>query len=556
MTSFTMRVCGTAVAASAMLLSAAVAQATDFRVALPEDHEGPVTGRLLLALSETAEEPRRAIAFTGASIFGLDVEGLAPGEAVTIDASATGFPMETLGDLAAGEYHVQAVLQTYQQVTRADGHTIWVPVPETNTFFFFKPGNLFSPAQMTVVDPAADDTLELTLSETIPPAEEPEDSEWIKHVKIRSDILSDFWGTDIYLGADVLLPHGYEQHPDARYPVVFPMTHWGAPFNFNPDPESDTERARASAADANLKTGHQFYQEWVSSGFPRMVAIALKHPSPYFIESYSLNSANNGPYGDAITQELIPYLEEEFRLIGEPYARIVEGASTGGWEALALQLHYPDYFGGAWVFNPDPVSFRHYQLANIYEDENMFTVPTTDYFSAERPFRRTREGQPVWTTRQLSRFEAVLGTKGRSGYQLGIWQATHGPVGEDGYPVPLFDPLTGGIDHEVANYYRENGYDLTEYARANWETLGPKLAGKLNFFSGEMDEFYLNLGVYDFQDMIEETAEEDYPIRFEYGRPKKGHNWHHTDWAGVVREMAEQVRRNAPDGADNAQWNY
>ena len=96
---------------------------------------------------------------------------------------------------------------------------------------------------------------------------------------------------------------------------------------------------------------------------------------------------------------------------------------------------------------------------------------------------------------------------------------------------------------------KENGYDLREFAERNWATLGPKLAGKLHFFSGDMDDFYLNLGVYKFQEMVTEVAGKDYPIRFEYGRPKKGHNWHHTDWAGVVREMGAYIRKIAPPGA-------
>jgi hypothetical protein len=162
----------------------------------------------------------------------------------------------------------------------------------------------------------------------------------------------------------------------------------------------------------------------------------------------------------------------------------------------------------------------------------------------------------LFDMRELARLEAVLGSRGRSFYQLGIWQATHGPVGPDGYPVPLFDPRTGAIDRAVADYMRDNGFDLSAHVRRNWERLGPLLRGRINMFAGEMDDFYLNLAVYRFEEMIREVGGADYPIRFEYGRPRKGHNWHHTDWAGVVREMAEHVRRNAPPGESQSGWNY
>lgn len=533
--------------------------ATDFDVSLPEDMtDSPVTGRLIVVLSkEEAPEPRSAIGIFGAPLFGRDVEGLAPGASESVDETAVGYPMENLNKLPAGDYYAQAVLVTYEKMSRADGHVIWAPMNDRRVVNYQKPGNLYSKPRKIRFDPKSNRSIQLRLSETIPPIEPPKDTEWLKDVTIHSKILSEFWGREINIHARVLLPKGYDEHPEARYPVVFPFGHFSGPFSFNPDPESNTDAAKASARDGNTETGYEFYQQWISDDFPRVVAVTFEHPTPFFLlESYAVNSANNGPYGRAFTEEIIPFLEKEFRLIGEPYARIVEGASTGGWEALALQLYYPDYFGGAWVFNPDPISFKHYMTANIYEDENMFSVPIGEWYSAERPFRRTREGQPVLSFRQLARLEAVLGSRGRSGYQLDIWQATHGPVGEDGYPRLLYDKLTGEIDREVADYYRENGYDLTEYARDNWDALGPKLRGKLNFFSGEMDEFYLNLGVYEFEDMIGEVAAEDYPIRFEYGRPKRGHNWHHTTWAGVVREMAAHIKANAPEGADPEQWNY
>src|SRR5690606_11494387 len=235
------------------------------------------------------------------------------------------------------------------------------------------------------------------------------------------------------------------------------------------------------------ETGYDFHHAWSADDFPRMIAISFQQQTPYFPDSYSVNSANNGPYGDALVQEIIPALERQFRIRAEPAARLVEGASTGGWQALALQLKHPDYFGGAWIFQPDPIDFRRYQLVNIYEDENAFAVPNGPFTTIDRPFRRTVEGQPVWSLRQMSLFEAVLGSRGRSGWQLEGWEAVYGPVGDDGYPVPLWDKLTGEIDRDVAEYMRANGYDLRDYAERNWATIGPKLVGKLHFFLPDMD---------------------------------------------------------------------
>ena len=541
-----------------LVLAGPVGAEVNFAVTLPAGAEGPVTGRLIVVVSRTeSPEPRLVIAINGPPAFGMDVEGLRPGAAAVVDGRADAYPVENLAALPAGDYWAQAVLIKYTRVTRSDGHTIWVPIPNgPRSFSTMMAGNLYSRPVRLTVGADANQRVDLALTETIPvPPAEP-DTQYMKRVRIRSEILSRFWGVPMYIGAEVLLPRGFEDHPNVRYPSVYTFGHFGGPFNFTTDPATNTPGAQANARDANVRTGYEFSQEWLGDNFPRFVAITLDHPSPYFIESYALNSANNGPYGDAITQELMPYLEREFRLIREPYARIAEGASTGGWEALAMQVHYPELFGGAWVFNPDPIDFTRYQLTDIYKEDNMFTLKINDWITQEKPFRRSREGHPLVDLRTLAALEGMLGSKGRSYYQLGIWQTTHGPVGPDGYPVMLYDYKTGVINKDVVKYMRENGFDLSGYARDNWATLGPKLRGKLNFFAGEMDDFYLNLAVYRFEEMIAEVAGKDYPIRFEYGRPKKGHNWHHTDWAGVVREVADQVRKNAPAGAPVEQWNY
>jgi enterochelin esterase-like enzyme len=535
----------------------AAAEGLRFDVSIPGSvSKEPVTGRLLIAIAKReTPEPRLAIGLSGPMILGLDLEQLPAGKVVTVDAKAVSYPLRSLDELPAGDYFVQATLIRYSQVRRADGHTIWVPTQHRRLPYHMLPGNLFSKTQKLHLDPKASNALRFELTETVAAEEEPKDTEWLRHVRIKSKLLSDFWGTPVYLGATALVPRDYDKHPKTSYPTLYAQSQERtSPFYFNPDPAS--HEGELSLRSANVQTGYEFYQSWTGDNFPRFVVIVMEQSSPYFLEAYSVDSANHGPYGRALTEELIPYLEKKFRLIPQSYARIVEGASTGGWESLALQLKYPDYFGGAWVFNPDPIDFTHYQLMNIYKDENAFTLPNTPFTNAERPMRRTVEGQVAYTFRDVARLEATLGSKGRSGFQFDGWQSVHGPVGPDGYPVMLFDKLTGVIDKDVANYYREHGFDLTDYTRRNWATLGPKLVGKLNFFSGEMDNFYLNLAVYDFEAMLKDSKDPHYPGRFAYGRPKQGHSWHLTDFAEMIREMGTHVKKNAPAGADVASWNY
>ena len=507
-----------------------------FEVSFPASlHPEPITGRVFVALAKKALPApiEQAGSWTGqAPFFGVDVDRLAPGSQVVIDSHVLGYPANSLEDVPAGDYYVQAIVNVYTEFHRSDGHVIWAHMDQWEGQHFNRsPGNLVSEVRRIHLDPAAGYNVKLALTKVIPPVEVAPDTAWVKHVKIQSRLLTEFWGHPMYLGATVLLPKDYDERPGQRYPVIYSQGHFNlaAPFGFRTT-EGGNDRERA---------GFEFYKQWSSDNFPRVIAVTFQHPTPYFDDSYAVNSANNGPYGDALLQELIPYLEEHFRMIREPGARLLTGGSTGGWESLALEVHHPDFFGGTWTFYPDPVDFHRYQLVNIYEDDNAFRVPGVEYMVPERPMMRTVEGQMVQTMRQMSQLENVLGSHGRSAQQFEAWEAVYGPVDEDGYPRPLFDKKTGKIDHEVASYMRDHGYDLTYYMKSNWNKLGPQLKGKLHLYCGEMDNFYLNVAVYLLEDFLKTTGA---GATFEYGRPMKGHGWQPMSNAELVRMMAAAVR--------------
>jgi hypothetical protein len=443
--------------------TAASASTPRFQVTFgPTAHAGRITGRLILAISKSAQpEPRMAISPRGPMIVGVDLDQVAPNQPVLIDERALGFPT-SLADLPAGDYYAQAIINVYEQVHRSDGKTIWVHMNDGRVeFFSIAPGNLYSDVQPVHI--GTDGTITITVDHVIPPIPLPEDTEWIKHVRIQSAMLTKFWGRPVFVHASVLLPKGYADHRDVSYPSIYTLGHGETPLSFSTNPPRNGAANSVNPA-TGLESGFATYQAWNGDGYPRVIAISLEQQTPYFPDSYSVNSANNGPYGDAIVQEVIPYIEEHFRIIRKPYARQLEGASTSGWQSLAMQLQHPDFFGGAWIFQPDPIDFTRYQMTNIYTDSNAFSIATGAFTAAERGFQRTTEGQVVITTRDLSRFEAVLGTHGRSGYQLEAWEAVYGPVGDDGYPVPLWDKLTGKIDHDVATYMRDHGFEIRAYA--------------------------------------------------------------------------------------------
>ncbi len=547
---------------------------TAFHVSFPDSlHRGPITGRMFVVISRRSSPPPRLQAGSFVQtipMFAVDVDSLSPGQAATIDGSTPGYPVERLSDLPAGDYYVQAILNVYTRFPRSDGHTIWAHMDHwEGQQFNASPGNLVSDVQNVHLDPAAGWDVTLQLRHEIPPIEMPEDTKWVKHVKIQSDLLTKFWGHPMYLGATVLLPKGYDKHPEVRYPVVYEQGHFNLrpPFGFSPDSQPMPAWATSMFASLNRETGHQFYLAWTSPGFPRMIAVTFQHPTPYFDDSYAVNSANDGPYGDAILQELIPYLESHFRMIRQPWARTLTGGSTGGWESIALQVYHPDFFDGTWTLYPDPVDFRSYDMVDIYSDTSAFVfqndqaggglpfTPVTEWSHPERYIMRLADGQPVLSVREFSRLEAVLGSHGRSGQQLNAWEAVFGPVGQEGYPKPLWDKRTGHIDHSVAEYMKRHGYDLRAYLAEHWSEVGPKLKGKIHVDVGDADNFYLNLAVYRLQAFMDSTTGPHVPGTFHFGRPEKSHGWQHTTTPGILKEMAEWIVSQAPKDAPMG-WRY
>lgn len=548
-----------------------------FSINLPADlGDTTFDGRLLLLLSTNDEnEPRFQISdgLSTQLVFGIDVEEWKPGESIHIDKAAYGYPIQQLKDVPKGDYYVQALLHKYETFKRGDGHTVKMPMDRGEGQRWNRaPGNLYSTPKKISFDPTSNQQLAADLSEEIPPIVGPEDTKYIKHIKIKSKLLSDFWGRDMHLGAHVLLPEGWEEHPGVRYPLAIMHGHFPADFSgFRTTPPDTTAPCVYSARfDVDCynrvvqQEAYDFYRLWTGPNFPRMIAIVIQHANPFYDDSYAVNSENLGPYGDAITYELIPHIEAQFRGIGEGWARFTYGGSTGGWEALAVQVMYPDEYNGCYAACPDPIDFRAYCLVNLYEDKNAYYLDS-EFKERLRPGHRDYLGFVDASVLDMNLKELALGTKSRSGQQFDIWEAVYSPVGDDGYPKRIWDKQTGKIDKEVANYWKEN-YDLAYIMKRDWETLGPKLKGKIKIYCGDMDNYYLNNAVYLMEDFLESTTEPYYNGEVDYG-DRAEHCWNgdHSQPNHIsrlryhrmfVQKWANEVASRAPAGADLKSWRY
>ena len=530
-------------------------------------------GRLLLMISNNnSAEPRFQIndSHNTQMIFGVDVESWDANKKIVIDSEAIGYPITSTKEIQEGDYYVQAFLHKYETFNLSTGYTVKLPMDQgEGQKWNISPKNLYSTPRKIKIKNSS--TISISLDNEIPPIEPARDTDFIKHVKIRSEMLSKFWGRDMYFQANVLVPHGFDEKSNTRYPLMIFHGHFPNTFRgFRTVPPTAPEKDTIYNSRFGI-TGYQYIQEkeaydlyknWISNDFPRFLAIEIQHQNPYYDDSYAVNSANIGPYGDAITYELIPHVEKLFNGVGEPWGRFLYGGSTGGWESLAAQVLYPKEYNGCFAACPDPIDFRAFTVVNIYEDDNAYYH--------EGSFRKTlragmRDGKGIIKNHliQINKRESVLGSKGRSGDQWDIWQAVYSPSGEDGYPKPIWDRETGKIDKDVANYWKEN-YDLSYIMKRDWDKIGEDLEGKIHIYCGDMDNYYLNNAVVLTEEFLESTTDPYYNGEVDYGDMAE-HCWNgdHENPNHISRlryntmyipKIKERLRKTAPKNHNLENW--
>ena len=493
------------------------------------------TGMVYVAISrDNKRTPIEQASPTGAPLFSKYIEGLQAGTTVAITSGERGHPLPSLGGLPAGEYWMQPFVNVYTRFPRADGKVVWLHMDQWEGQDWKRsPGNVYGEPVHVKYDPKSATPIRLVADKVIPPIVPPPDTAQVKRIRMQSQILSKWWGHPIFLGATVLLPKDYDSRSDVRYPVNYEQGHFSlrAPGGFG--------------------SGGAFDTFWMAADTPRIIFVTLQHPSPYYDDSYGVNSENNGPYGDAIMQELLPAVETQFRVIREPWARMLSGGSTGGWIAAAHQVFYPEFYGGAFASCPDAVDFRYHQIVDIYSDANAYYVDK-GWMKVDRPNQVRVDGNIESMMKDENHFELTVGDKSRSGGQWDIWEATYSPMGSDGYPKRLWNKETGEIDKSVAAAWKK--YDLRAILETNWTTLGPKLAHKLNVYVGDMDSYYLNDAVEKLNDFLSKADNPKFTGEVVFQR-RAPHCWGPRG-AELMTKMVRQIEKYAPPGADLKSWRY
>ena len=546
-----------------------------FSISIPDSlSAGIADGRMILMLSDNPDkEPRFEISDGPKTkiAFGKNIENWTKGQTIDFTGEEFGYPYESMSEVPEGEYYVQALLHKYETFKLATGHTVKLPMDRgEGQQWNLAPGNIYStPVKISL---KSGGHFKIHMDKTISKIKEPEDTEWVKHIKIKSKLLSDFWGRDMYLGAHVLLPKDWDKNKNVKYPLAIYHGHFPDDFSgFRTTPPDTTipcqysDRFKLDCYNRiEQQEAYDFYKIWSGPDFPRVIAIEIQHPTPYYDDSYAVNSACQGPYGDAITYELIPHIEQQFRGIGQGWARFMYGGSTGGWEALAAQIFYPDEYNGCFAACPDPIDFRAFTVVDIYKDKNAYFLESK-HKKTPRPGVRDYLGHVSSTLQEMNYRELVLGDKSRSGQQWDIWEATYSPMGQDGYPARIWDKISGDIDSAIASHWKEN-FDLSYIMKRDWPKKGQKLRGKIRIYCGDMDNYYLNNAVYLTEEFLNSTNDPHYDGEVDYG-DRAEHCWNgdHSQPNAISRlryhrmfipKWTKEMVKTAPKGADLKSWRY
>lgn len=423
----------------------AVVSAQSLRFAVSWDPgllKEPFSGRVVVFLGKGGEPRFGPDWFDPSPMYTAIVKDAPAGKPVFVEnESAIGFPGK-LADLKAGEYTVQVVIDR-NLGGRAIGSS---------------PGNLYSQPIKLNLDPAKSGDVALKADRVV---QEPkfQDTKHVKEAALRSKLLSDFYHRPTTLRAAVVLPEAWYTDSVRKFPILFEVPGFGGNHWYFSGRET---------THGTLMGSTPFIHVYLNPDCPTGHCVFA-------------DSANNGPWGAALTTEFIPYIEKQFRAIGKSGARYVTGHSSGGWSSLWLQVAYPDVFGGVWSTSPDPVDFRSFQQIDLYD-------PTSNMFTDKegKPWPLARQGdKPIVFYKPFSDMERPL-----RGEQLGSFEGVFSEKGADGEPKKLWNRDTGAIDHAVAESWRK--YDISLILRNNWARLEPKLRGKLHVFMGDMDTFYLD----------------------------------------------------------------
>ena len=442
---------------------------TFFRVQAAQSIPAPISGRLLIFLKQGSGDKEVSVSEFNPKatwVAAREIHDLAPGASIEFDADEIAFP-KPFSDLPAGTYEAQAVLDvdhTYNYGSRVPQDWVSPVVALTSFTPGAGPEPVFTLDHHPDEDPRRTGMMAAAKAQLKPGTAQEED--------FQSPLLTRFWGRPTYIKAWVILPPGYDPNSKTTYPTAY----WTHGFG--------------GGIDGALLSGISLRSRMADGKMPPMIWVMLDESLPEGTHEFA-DSANNGPWGAALTTEFIPFLESKYRMDSQPTGRLLNGHSSGGWATLQLQINYPNIFGGTWSTSPDPSDFHDFTGPDLYApNANMF------HRADGSPIPIFRDhGKVIATMEEFTHIEDVLGPYGG---QISSFDWVFSPKSPSGAPTQMFDHQTGAVHPEVVAYWHDH-YDLANTVETTWAQRGASLKGRIHLFVGTADTFYLDGAAHKFE---------------------------------------------------------
>jgi len=445
-----------------------------FTVQAPSSIPAPIGGRLLIFLKAgTGDKAVDSIQLNPSSTWvgAREVQSLSAGASVDIDPDAEGIASPSpFASIPAGDYEVQAVLDVDHSYNYSGrGPQDWIS--SVVSLPHWTPGEGSEPVLQLTGHPEENSERASLLAQARAGAQDGA----AQLEELQSQLLTRFWGHPVSIRAWIILPPGYAEHSAEHYPTAY----WTHGFGGN--------------LDGALLAGMGLHNRMRQGKMPPMIWVMLDESCPQGTHEFA-DSANDGPWGSALTTEFLPYLEHKYRMEARPTGRFLNGHSSGGWATLQLQVNYPKIFGGTWSTSPDPSDFHDFTGPDLYApNANMYHKPDGSPWPLIR-----MDGKVVVTIEQFARFEQALGPYGG---QFASFEWVFSPKSNSGAPRQMFNRATGDVDPAIVAYWHDH-YDLAHIVEANWPKLKPDLKGRIHLIVGTADTFYLDGAAHKFEAVL------------------------------------------------------
>ncbi|MGI5976055.1 MAG: alpha/beta hydrolase-fold protein [Paludibacter sp.] len=172
---------------------------------------------------------------------------------------------------------------------------------------------------------------------------------------------------------EILLPHDYENNQTKHYPVMY--VHNIKQFYYNGGRDGDAKDNFYSSKSWDVaRTVDSLQVQGIETGIIVNIYANINDLSPWNNDEY-MGSGSGNDYMDLFLNQIIPYIENNYRVSNEVHKTSIAGADMGGLFALYVALKNQHKFGRVGLFSPS----LWFNKENLTEYINLWQKTNDDF---------------------------------------------------------------------------------------------------------------------------------------------------------------------------------